>query len=58
MLVFLLVISGGSLGAQEGEDKLTFLDNALEALERAKRRQLLEDSSKKIDDQGTGQRPA
>ena len=54
MLVFLLVISGGTLQAQEveGEDKLKFLDDALEALERAKRRQLLEDSSKKVDEKG------
>lgn len=50
MLVALLVISGGTLRAQEGEDKLKFLDDALEALERAKRRQLLEDSSKKVDE--------
>lgn len=44
------MISAGSVYSQETDDKLKFLDDALQALEKAKRRQLLDDSSQKVDE--------
>ena len=53
LLVTVMVSLMCTLQAQDdgaGKDKLKFLDDALQALEKAKRRQLLEDSSQKVDE--------
>ena len=50
--MILMISSVSALQAQDdkGKDKSQFLDDALQALEKAKRRRLLEDSSKKVDE--------